>query len=293
MTRQLLVAGLVAAAALASCERTSSQPTPALPKDTLAAVNGQPITEYELQLRLRASPGAKPGERPAAETRQAALDAIVLQELQAQRALELGLDAEPSFREQMWQVEAQLREVRRRELAKLYRTKEVFEKSVVTVEDARRYFDENTARVQMEVRVLQIFVRGRPAADQAAAALAKGAPFEEVAAAQFSQLPPNEKPWALPVLAWDQVPPQWWADLDRLQVGGVSGILAAPGDRYWIIKLVEKRQQPALTFEAAMPRIQALLKSDKFEERRDQLEKELRGKAKIELFQPAPGPSAD
>lgn len=285
MTRQTLIATLVAATALASCERASSPPAPARPKDTLAAVNGQPITEFELQLRLR-SAGAKPGDS-LADSRQAALDALILQEMQAQRALELGLDADPGFQAQMRQVEAQMREVRRRELAKLYRTKEVFEKSVVTDEDARRYFDENTARVQTEVHVQQIMVRGRAVADEAAAALAKGTSFEEVAAAQFHELPPGEKPWTLPILSWDQVPPQWWAELDRMQVGEVSGVLAAPGDRYWILKLLEKRQNPALTFEAAKPRIEALLKSDKFEERRSRLEQELKAKAKIELFQPA------
>lgn len=290
--RPLVVASLVLAA-LAGCERNdavrpAAGPPTAPPRDTLVLVNGKPITDFEVGLRLR-GPGAKqPGEAPTPEDKQAALDALVLQELQAQRAVELGLDADPGYQETMRQLEAQLREARRKELAKLYRAQEVFEKSAVSDEVAKRWWDAHTARAQTELKVLQILVKGRPAAAAADAALAKGDAFEQVAAAQFGDLPEGMKPWELPVLTFDQVPPQWWGAVDTLEPGKVSASIAAPGDRFWIIKLLEKKQNAALTFEAAKPRIQAQLKSDSFEARRAQLETELRSRAKIELLTPPP-----
>jgi hypothetical protein len=171
-------------------------------------------------------------------------------------------------------------------LAKLYRSKEVLEKSAVSDADARRYFDANTARVQSEFKVMQILVRGQAAIDAAAAALAQGKDFAEVAAAQFPELTPGQAPWDLPQLTWEQVPSQWWPELDKLEVGKVSAVIPAPGERFWLIKLVERRANLATTFEVAKPRIQALLKSARYEERRAQLDQELRAKAKVERLQP-------
>lgn len=191
------------------------------PKDVVASVNGKPITATEIELRQAG--------KATAETQAEARDALVLLELQAQRAVELGLDADEGFQAAQQRAEAQLREARRRELAKLFRTKEVLDKIVVSDDDARRYFEANRARVQTQLTVHQILVNGRAAATAAAAELAAGKPFEEVAAA------------LLPI------------------------------------------QIPAATPEAAVTRIQAVARSLKFEERRDQLDKQLRARAAIQL----------
>ncbi len=286
MGRDWIMLGL--AAWVAACDKGATAPKP--PKDVVAWVNGKPITATEVELRRmgRARPGV---ERATPETPEEALEALVLQELQAQRALELGLDNDESFQLAQQKAEAQLREVRRRELAKLYRSKELLDKIVVTEDEARRYFEANHARVKAELKVHQLILKGRPAADAAAAAIAQGKPFEEVAAAQLSVLPPGDKPWELPPLSWEQVPSQWWDAIDKLNEGQVTAPIAGPDDRFWIIKLIQRTENPAVTLEVALPKVQAMVKSDKFEQRRDQLDQQLVQKARVQRLPPIAQPA--
>ena len=84
-------------------------------------------------------------------------------------------------------------------------------------------------------------------------------------------------------MAWAQVPPPWWSELDSLTPGKTSGLIADRGDRYWVVKVIERKQNPAMTFAAAAAAIDATLRARKFEERREAAMKALRAKAKLEV----------
>lgn len=282
---------LLAAVAMTSCERTPVSRPPPPPKDVLAKVNGRAITDFEVTLRLRtASPHQGAPVELTPEARKGALETIILQEVLAQRAVELGLDQDPTWQEEERKLEAQVNEARRQGLTRLFLAKEVQAKAAVTDADARRYFDDNRARVQTELRVSQVLRKGRASIDQAAAALAQGTPFDEVAGEGFPPQLAAQKPWELPPLAWQQVPVQWWGVVDVLQPGQLSGVIAGANDRFWIIKLLERRDNAAMTFELARAGIGEILQGDKQQAARERTERELRAKARVEYLTPAPAP---
>ncbi len=254
----------------------------------VARVNGRPITALELSTRLRPAGVPRPGEKSGPEQEKAALELMIRQELEAQKAVELGLDASPGFQEELEKMEAQERDWKRKELSKLYRSQELLAKAEVSDDEVKRFFDENTVKVQTEFHVAQLPFRNRAQAEAAQAALAQGKSFEELAAPLYPGVPPEQRPWENPALRFENVPKVWWPELSRLEPGSVSGIISAPGDQYWILKLVEKRQNPAITFETVKPGLQTLLRAQRFEERVGQMEKALREKAKVELVPQAP-----
>ncbi len=283
MTRTSLLHLVLAAGAVSCSQRPAAAPPSPPPSDVVATVNGKPITETELKLRLRGDGhGAALTDSP--ETRQAVLDALIAQELFAQKAAEVGLDGDPQYRQEVQRLEAQLRDVRRRELSKAYLTKEVWGKAEVTDADAKKYFDENAAHIRTELRVLQILKKGRAAMEPVLQALAAGKPFEEVAAAQFPALPDGQKPWETPPLAWQQVPAAWWAEIDKLQPGQVSGPIAGPADRVWVLKLLARTEKPDVTFDSVKEALKAYLRSATLDGARERALQQLRAAASIKTF---------
>lgn len=253
---------------------------PALGPEVRAKVNGVAITGAEVGARLAGTAMGPNGERATAEQQQAALEQVIQEELQAQRALALGYPVEAT---DGGVLDARALEARRHNLAKQFRMKELLEKSAPTPEETRAWFDANTARVQAELQVQYLVVAGKQTGDAVLAQLAAGKSFDEVAAALFPKAP-DPKPWAVQPMSWAQVPPPWWPQLDQLQPGKTSGLIADQGDRYWIVKLVERKQNPAITYEEVAPAISASLQAANFETRRETVMKELRSAAKIELI---------
>lgn len=285
MIRRLL---LISVLGLCACERNKPAPapvppptvTPALGSEVRATVNGVPITGLEVGARLAGAAMGPMGEKANAAQQRTALEQAIDEELLAQRALELGYQSQQASDGGV--PDAKARESRRHDLAKQFRMKELLEKAVVTPEETRAWFDAHLARVQAELQVQFIIVHGKATGDAVLASLAKGQSFDEVALAQFPKAP-DPKPWAVQPMSWFQVPPPWWAQLDKLEAGKTSGLIADEGDRFWIVRLVDRKPNPAITFEASEPPIAASLRAAKFEARREEVLKELRAKAKIEF----------
>jgi hypothetical protein len=289
MLRRLLgISVTVVVVVLASaCDGKGAGATAAGKKGSpvVATVNGKPITALELAVRVR--PAGTPRSTAPDQEKQV-LDAMIQQELEAQKAVSLGLDTSPAFLEELERTEAQQKDWRRKELSKLYRSQELLAKSGASDDDVKRFFDQNTQKVQTEFHLAQLPFHSRADAEAAQAALAQGKSFDELAAPLYPGVAPEQRPWENPALRYENVPKPWWPELERLEPGSVSGIISAPGEQYWILKLIEKKQNPAITFEVARPGLQTLLRARAFEERRVTMEKELREKASIEIVAPAP-----
>lgn len=286
---------LLAAAALFACDRgaaptaaspTAPGPTAARkPPEVAAMVNGRPITVAEVNLHVRSQgrPPA-PGEKPSADQQRAALEPLIQQELEAQRAAELGLENDPDYVTELEKAEAVFKDARRRELAKLFKMKQSLDAIEVSEADQKAWFDANLARVQTEYHLQQIATRERAKIDAAAADLARGKPFEEVAAAVYGdQAGPT--PWEVPSIGFERVLQPWVPELEKLQPGQVSGVIQL-GEQFWLLKLIEKKQNPSVTFDVARQRIQLVLKAERYGKQKAQLETDLRGKAKIEVMLP-------
>ncbi|MEI8259683.1 MAG: peptidyl-prolyl cis-trans isomerase, partial [Deltaproteobacteria bacterium] len=193
----------------------------------LVTVNGHPLTRADVQASIRtaASHGG------TAETEQDALERIIQEELVAQQALAMNLDADPAFREQDRLAEARFHATRRAQLAALFEQHQTAQRPAVSDAEAHAYYDANGARIRTEVRIQQILVRDEATAQQAAHDIQGGAAFEEVARRQFPNIDATLHPWELGTLRWNVIPDPWRATLDTLTVGQTSDVISGPNHR--------------------------------------------------------------
>lgn len=266
------------------CPETSNGGADAVSTDeganVLATVNGVPITEEDVRLKLARDSHEK--EITPNRTRNV-LEALVRQELVRQRALELGLDEDPRYREKLRPVQAQLSAFEREQLGEAFFLKEIVNKAEVGEADARRHFDKNADRYRTEFHVLQILYKGdRARAEKDLADLRAGMTFEEVSRRRFPNLPEAAgKPWDLGYLKWPQIPGPWRETILAMKPGELSDLISGPRERFWIIKLVDKRENAAIEFETHRAAIVESLKADAVEARRAMIEDELQRKAKV------------
>lgn len=256
---------------------TGAQP-PKSAKDVLATVNGTPIREADVSFAL--SPRGHDPEIPP-EHRKNVLEVIIRRELISQRAIGLGLDANASYQEKLRRMEAQINAFKRKELSELF-WREIAGRAVISEAETEKYFVENAARIRTELHVWQILRRKEGLIEQALTDLKQGMSFEEVARRQFPKLPTTAgEPWDLGYLKWKQVPEAWRNVVYDLKKGEVSGVIRGPNNRFWIIKLIDKRENPDITFESIKPAIMEVLKNAKIEELREKTDRDLRAKASI------------
>lgn len=246
---------------------------------TLATVNGVPITGYDMKQSAKRSPHDGKASPEATRTM---LETLVRNELIYQQSLELGLDKNPEYRRKLSEAEAELRAFQRREISALYRDY-VRRKAVVTDPEAREYFDRNSKRIQTKFHVWQIFHKGeraRIAEDHRD--LKRGVPFENVASKRFPTLPKGMKtPWDLGYLRWSQIPGPWRGIVDRLEPGQVSDIIEGPNGRFWVIKLVNRVVDPAITFATEKKTLVEELRKQKADDLYDEMLTRMRNKSDI------------
>lgn len=273
----VLLLGIVLAGALTlSCKQDPSSST----EGVVATVNGKPITDVDLLLNSRKTP-AHQSAMTETDTKKV-LEDIILQELASQRAVELGLDTDPAYQEELRRMEAQVNALKRKRLSEVFFQQELIQKTKVSDAEARQYFAANTERLRTEIKVWQILRRDESQIEQVKNDLAQDIPFEDVAAKQFPNLPPTVRnPWELDYLRWNQIPEAWRSVIYDLQVGQTSDIIRGPNNRFWIIKLIDKRQNPDVTFEQIKPMITNVLENEKAQRYREEIIRDLRDKARI------------
>lgn len=293
MPRATLVMVVVCLVAFGCGQGRSEErrPRPARPRveGVLATVNDVAITEAEVRLRSKRSSheAGTMGEEPQAPEADPAAQAAVLEtlirdELMAQKAVALGLELDPEAREAIAAREADLAVFRRQKLAELY-TRHDRARVEVTDAEARRFWDENSARLRRELHVWQILLRDEARIEEAHRRIQGGAAFEEVALAQYPNLPAEApRPWDLGFLKWSQVPEAWRPALETLEKGQTTGVLRGPRNRFWIVKLVDTREDTTATFETWRANIMEILRAEKLERARADADRALREGARIE-----------
>lgn len=274
-----------------SCDRGGSKPAseahagPSVPlpeggSDILATVNGVPISERDVRYR---SATGRHKTQMTPQGRRNVLETVIREELFRQRAVELGLDGDPRYQQGLRELEARVNAFARAELSRLFIQRETKKSAVVSEEDARKYFVENESRIKTELHLWQILKKGRKhAVEQALQEIRNGTPFEQVAAAQFPALPKAAgSPWDLGYLRWQQVPAAWRDVVYDLKEGEMSEVIRGAGERFWIVKLIDRRENPQVTFESVRPTIIEVLRSEAAATVRERAEGELRNRAKI------------
>lgn len=249
-----------------------------------ATVNGAAISAAELALAMATAARAENphgGGSGVAPDRGQVLAGLIDQELAAQRAVALGLDADPAFQDELAKLEAQLASVRRQRLAALF-DKDLAARAAVTPAAVQAFYDQHVDEIRTRVHVWQILFRDRAKATAAAAELAGGATFETVAQ-RVLNAPPGTTPWDVGYLAWNQLPPAWSPTLPGLAVGATSGVISGPGGRFWIVRLIDRQRDDEQTLDRARPAIELRLGDEAAQVARAQALTELRKAARIEL----------
>jgi peptidyl-prolyl cis-trans isomerase C len=267
----------------ASRPAPAAAPAPAPVEGLLATVDGRSITRAEVLASMRSAPS----HGGAAETEAEALERVIQEEVLAQHARALHLDDDPAFREQDRLAEARFHAARRAQLAALAERRIAALRPAVGEAEVRAFYEANVARIRREVHVQQILLRDEAAAQQAARDVAAGAAFEEVARRPFAGLDPSLRPWDLGFLRWNVVPDAWLPALATLSPGQTSGVIAGPNHRYWIIKLVERRDAPDVTLDVARPAILQSLQEGAATARRSAEAATLRQRARVVIAPPA------
>ena len=277
----LLIAAVLMASLVSCSENRGGKPqTDADPQvKVLATVNDVPITEYDMQQRLKRTVH---GEMMNPGATQNVLETLVRDELVYQKSVELGLDKNQEYRQKLNDVEAQVRAFQRQEMSTRLRGY-VQGRAEVKDSEAQQYFEKNAKQIQTKFHVLQIFYKGNYSEIvKDHQDLKSGMPFEKVASRRFANLPKNIKaPWDLGELSWNQMPPSWHGIVDRLEPGQVTDIIKGVNDRFWVIKLVNKTVDPKITFATEKEKIVGILRQQKADELYDNMLKEMRTKAKI------------
>lgn len=285
-TRSLAVTCLLAV----GCAREASAPPAPLPAVSLsdefpvgrvaAVVNGKPISEAEVVVRLR--------DRGGFANRDEALDALIVLELQAQQAEAAGLHKSPDFQTEMEVAAAKFRDARRVKLSKTWRLKTLATLEAPKEDELKTWFASNAAFIQTEWRLKRLTTRVAGDADKALAALNAGKPFDEVVASF-----PGE-PVDLGPLRFDAISEAWWQALKPLQPGQHTGVIPQ-GERFIILEVVERTALPPADFSSVRPRILSILQAQQYEQRMRGLGDELKKGAVIEKkpYVPANTPGSE
>ncbi len=275
----------MALAVMLACRQGPSAGTPAPgaatgrePIGVLALVNGVPVTEADVHAEIHSKTSV--GEL-GPEQKKILLDRVIGKELVAQKAAELDL-GDVQYREELARRMADVNEWKRQALADAYFRHEAAQQPQVTDEEARRYFDENAAAIRTETHVLQILARDEAQIAQVRQELASGASFEDVARKRFPDLPAGKTPWDLGYLKWKQIPDAWRNVLQTLKPGDTSEVVRGSGGRFWILRLLDRREDAALDFDAVKPVIVEDLRNARVEQARARAADELRKTARIE-----------
>jgi PPIC-type PPIASE domain len=245
----------------------------------VVTVNGTAITQEDIAFVSR---GADGGHQMAmTEDKANILEGVIVQELAYQRAVQLGLDADPVYQAELRNMEAQVNAFRRKKLSEMLLKQELLKKATVSDAEAQQYFNANAARLRTEIHVWQILRRDEQTMKAIQAELAQDLPFEKVAGKLFPNLPASAgNPWDLGYLKWNQVPDVWNV-VYSMQVGETSDIIRGPKNRFWIIKLIDRRENKDLGFEQVKPVITDILKDEKTRQLREATIKDLRDNASI------------
>jgi hypothetical protein len=256
--------------ALATLAVACEQP-PKASGAAVATVNGVAITEAELNAVLK--PSAHQPDAALPERRKTALATLVRDELMRQQAVEAGLEPEGLASDEVKRLEAQLAVAKRRALADAWLRREV-QRAEPTEAEARAVFEAQKGAFGTDYHVQQILLRDEALIEKAAADLRAGVPFEEVAKS-------IGLPHELGFLAWKQLPEPWRPVVSALSPGQASGVIKGPGNRFWLIRLVETRPRAETSFEELKPMILEDLKRGRLDQVTQRAEVELRKTARI------------
>jgi len=276
----LLLAALTGTAApTMAYAQKGNPPAPAAAGKVLATVNGMPITTADVQLAIKGA-GSHQGQETPSDSK-AVLDNIITQELVYQKAMQLGIDTDPAYQEELRRIETEVIAFKRKKLTEVF-LRENARNTEISDAQARAYFTASAEQFRTVYTLSQILRRNEGLINQDLKELQQGVSFEKVVAKQYPDLPKSmPAPWELSNLRLMQLPAEWKGVVSGLKKGQHSGIIRGPMNRFWIVKINDRREDKSVSFESVKPMIIDIMKNEKAQQLRETLTRDLRNKAKI------------
>jgi parvulin-like peptidyl-prolyl isomerase len=234
----------------------------------LAIVDGEPVTrgdlEYSLQIAHRRE------DLSSAKTLDISkyIQKLINDKLIIQEAKRMGLENHPEVQKKVQAYTL------RESVVRLY-DEEILQKVTVTEEDIINYYRENYERFIMDI----IETDTREKASEILEQLKNGGDFKV-----FSQkYPANlKKQGELYIFQRRSLSPHLREVIDKLQIGEVSDVVEA-GNRFFIIKLINKQEAPDEELEGLRSKIEDAIRKQKINDKSDEYLAQLREKATLNI----------
>lgn len=282
--RILGVAGLVALALASSSALRAQEATEEAVDEVVATLNGDPIRESDLALAAQ-DYGDNLAQIPEEEQRTTLIDTVVDMRLMAAAAVEVGLDQDPAFQEQMEQL-------RQRELRNMYFA-EVID-AMITDEEVRARYDEEVALLDLpeEIRASHILVETEEEANEIIQLLDEGGDFATLAMERSLDTGSGAEGGDLGYFTAGDMVEQFEDAAFALETGTYSQTPVESDFGWHVILVVDRRQQEPPDFESVASQVRLLLQQEAYLE----AVSALREGADIQVIEPEPAeeaPAAD
>jgi peptidyl-prolyl cis-trans isomerase C len=239
----------------------------------VAKVDGKTITEADMRL-AETEIGSDLGSLPDGTKRRVLLEFLIENQLFADAAEKQKLSAGSNFDERMqyW---------RRRALRDVYFDKSV--KETISDAETKRYYDQQVGALKPEdeVRARHILVESKDKARELFEKILHGGDFAALAREHSKDPGSKDQGGELGFFSRGQMVPQFEEAAFKLK----SGEVGEPFETQFgwhIVKVDERRQRSAPTFEDVRDRVRASM----IHKKAQQIAGELRGKAQIEYIDP-------
>jgi len=266
---------LIGVSAGSAQDAAAPAPAPALAPDTvLATVNGEPITEADLQLAIT-DLGAQFERLPAEQRRARAMSAIIEIRLLAAKAETDSLDKTPDFQRRIGFL-------RQRTLHSALVDTEVAGK--ITDEEIRTRYDQEIANTPPtnEVKARHILVKTKEEAVEIIKQLDGGARFEDIAKEKSSDPGSGANGGDLGWFGPGQMVPEFEKAAFALNVGEYTKEPVQSQFGWHVIKVEDKRAKQPPAFDQVKDQVRSILLREKY----FALVKSVRDAAKVEITDP-------
>ncbi|MEO4044946.1 foldase protein PrsA [Hoeflea sp.] len=273
--------GMIAATIVFAAAMTASPSVLAQQEEIVARVDGQDITASELAVAEEMY-AQQLGSMPDDARRSVLIDALIDLRIVANEARERGIAGEESFKRKMAFLEEQT-------LRSAFIGEQIT--ASVTEEAVRTAYEAQIARMPRveETRIRHILLDAKEAATAVIEALNGGEDFAALAREHSKDVVSKPKGGDLGFVATGQSLPEIDAAVANLQDGEYTAKPVRSSFGFHVLKVEERRQQPAPEFETVAPQMRQSLQAAE----QQRIIGELRAKAQVEKLVPDVTPPAE
>jgi peptidyl-prolyl cis-trans isomerase C len=272
--RRVAVAALIVLLVFtfAACSKQTETKGPYLVK-----VGNAKITEADLEREIKNLPEFAQALFAGSSGKERFLEELIKKEILYQEAVKKGIDKDPEYK-------AKIEDFKKITLVGLLLQKVIEEKSKITPEDVKAYYEKNKEDVSpaTQIRVSQIVVKTSDDANGIYEKLKKGEDFAKIAKQSSIDAASAKSGGDLGYLSKGQLKPEIESVAAKLKTGEFSPPVKIPAG-YLIVKVTDKKLGKPLEFDKVKNLIAQRLAAEKQKDAFDSYLEELKKSYKVEM----------